>query len=69
LNFVALQDNWLADEFEVLSPYYNVPDQSKPYSVSGNLTLHAPGNSIIANYLSDVSKADGADTVIDKLLG
>lgn len=59
LNFTLLGDGLLANEFKTLKPHYNIPDLSKPFSISGNLTLLAPANSILANYLSDYE--DGVD--------
>jgi hypothetical protein len=67
LNFTILLDNLLTEEFKTLRPFYNIPDLSKPYSVSGNLTLLAPANSILSNYLSDDSE-NLVDDTISKLL-
>lgn len=60
-------DNLLTDEFKSFAPFYNIPDTSKPYSVSGNLTLLAPANSTIANYLSDAREADGVDPILSQV--
>lgn len=66
LNFIVLIDNLLSEEFKKLKPFYNIPDMSKPYSVCGYLTLLAPSNSLIANYLSDKSEYPEQDTISNK---
>lgn len=63
----VLLDEVLVDEYEVLSPHFNIPDLSKPYSVSGNLTLLGPANAILLNYLRDKMEDPMADTIVEKL--
>lgn len=53
----------MAEEFKTLKPHYNIPDLSKPYSVSGNLTLLKPANNILSNFLSDKQEDPANDTV------
>lgn len=66
LNFWLMLDNLMYDEFKTFSPFYNVPDLSKPFSVSGNLTLLSPGNYILGNYLDDkTSVPDELDFVLE----
>lgn len=67
LNFTPMLDNLVENEFKSFAPFYNIPDTSKPYSVSGNLTLLAPANSTIANYLSDARESDSLDTILSQV--
>jgi len=57
----------MAEEFKTLSPYWNTVDLAKPYSISGNITLQAPSNSILSNYLQDASEDSEQDTISDRL--
>lgn len=66
VNATMLLDNLLAEEFKTLDTYYNIPDTTKPYSVSGNLNLLSPANSILSSYLYD-TKEEGVDTIVSKL--
>lgn len=68
LNVMILLDNYMADLFKTLKPYYNIPDMSKPFSVSGNLTLLSPANNILSNYLSDRTEYPSVDTIINELI-
>jgi hypothetical protein len=62
LNFTVLGDELMATEFKTLSAHHNIPDMSKPFSISGNLSLLSPANSILSNYLGDYSET-GVDTI------
>lgn len=66
MNFSILNDNDLADECMTLSPHYNIPDLSKPFSVSGNLTLLNPANNILGNLVQESTDLP-PDTILDKL--
>ena len=58
----------LVDEFKTLKAFYSVPDVSKPYSISGNLTLLSPATSILSNYLSNKDNEDNLeDRLVSKL--
>ena len=63
----VLLDNKLTEELEAISPYYNIPDTSKPYSVSGFLSLQSPANATLSNYLDDKSVLEGTDNICSKL--
>jgi len=63
LNVIILNDNFMAEEFKTLRPFYNVPDLSKPFSISGNLTLLSPANNILSNFLSDKEEHPEQDTI------
>jgi hypothetical protein len=67
LNFTILLDNLLAEEFKTFDPFYNIPDTSKPYSVSGNLTLLSPANNILAQCLLDTREDVAGDTIVKQL--
>lgn len=67
LNVTILLDNMMADEFKTLEAYYNIPDVSKPYSISGNLTLLSPATSTLSNYLS-TDEDDNIDPKSDELV-
>ena len=51
LNVIPLLDNRLTEIFRTLEPKFNIPG-STPWSISGNLTLLAPGNAIMMEYLN-----------------
>jgi len=67
LNFFILGDEFMARKFSTLKPHYNIPDTSKPYSISGNLSLLAPANSIMTNWLLDKEDDPEKDTVYKEL--
>lgn len=67
VNVIILNDNMMAEEFKTLDPYYNIPDMSKPYSVSGNLTLFSPANNILMNFLRDRTEDKEHDTIVNRL--
>jgi len=54
-------------EFMTLRPFFNIPDLSKPCSVSGRLSLDTPNNSILANYLADKDVKEGDDSLLSEL--
>ena len=56
-------DKILAEEYETLKPFYNIPDLSKPFSISGNLSLLGPANAILGNYLLDKREFPEEDTI------
>ena len=53
--------------FKTLSPFYNIAELSNPYAVSGMLSLLAPANATLANYLKGSEADIRVDTVFDKL--
>lgn len=58
----------LVEEFKTLRAFYSVPDVSKPFSISGNLTLLSPATSILSNYLSqDDNEGNVEDKLVSKL--
>ena len=65
LNVIILNDNLLVDEFSTLEAHYNVPDLSKPYSISGNLGLLSSVTGIVSNYIDTVDT--DIDTVNDSV--
>ena len=67
LNVTLLLDELMENEFKTLSPFYNIPDSDKPYSIGGNLTLLSPANSIIANALLDKRHNPEKDTIFGLL--
>ncbi len=67
INFTLLLDKLLTEEYEVLKPFYNIPDLTKPFSISGNLSLLGPANAILGNFLMDKRENREEDT-ITKLL-
>ena len=67
INFTILLDNKLTEELRTISPFYNIPDTSKPYSVGGYLSLQPPANLTLSAYLEDASEDTVNDTVVSKL--
>jgi len=67
VNVTILLDNLLAEEFKTLDPYYNVPSVNKSYGISGNLSMLAPPNSIMSNYLYDKRPDVIQDTVVGRM--
>lgn len=63
LNVSILLDNFMEREFKTLKPYFNVPETSKPYAISGNLTLLSPSTSILSNFLYDKSESTRKDQI------
>jgi len=57
----------MVDCFKTLRPFFNIPDLTKPCSVSKRLTLDTPNNSILANYLGDTTVSDGDDSLLLEL--
>lgn len=57
----------MSEEFKTLSPYYNAPDVSQPYAISGHLGLLSPATSVLSNFLYDKTPPKEKDTVCDRL--
>jgi len=57
----------MANEFKTLRPFFNIPDLTKPCSVSGRLSLDTPNNSILANYLADREVKEGDNSLMSEL--
>lgn len=64
LNYTLLLDDVMVQEAKTLEPHYNIPDMSKPFSVSGNLTLLSPSISILANYIHKDIPENGTNGLI-----
>ncbi len=62
LNFTLLQDNKITREFEVYSPYFTIPSLNKPFDVSGNLSMQAPADMNMSNYLKNKEPDEGDDS-------
>lgn len=67
MNNTLLLDKFLCEELRTFSPYYNIPDGSKPFAISGLLTLLSPANNILASALYDKEDYPEQDTVLSKL--
>ena len=63
INMSILLDMLLVEEYEVLKPFYNIPDLTKPFAISGNLSLLGPSNAILGNYLMDRREFPEEDTI------
>lgn len=63
INMSLLLDLLLVEEYEVLKPFYNIPDLTKPFAISGNLSLLGPSNAILGNYLMDRREFPEEDTI------
>lgn len=63
INMSLLIDLLLTEEYEVLKPFYNIPDLTKPFAISGNLSLLGPSNAILGNYLMDRREFPEEDTI------
>ena len=50
--FTPLQDELMVNEFDTLSPWYNIPEHSTPYGISSGLTIGNPAVSVISNALA-----------------
>jgi len=55
-----LNDNLLAEELEVYSPYYTVPSLNSVYDVSNAISMQGPANGVLLEYLKDTND-DGVD--------
>ena len=53
--------------FRVFAPHFNIPGE-QPYNISGNLTLLAPANNIMLEYLRAEHDHPENDTVLRDLL-
>lgn len=60
INFTILNDNLIAEELEVYSPYYTVPSLNSIYDVSNSISMQGPANNVITAYLKDTND-DGKD--------
>lgn len=67
LNICVLLDNMMHDEALRMQPHFSVPDTSKPYGISGLLTLLSPSTSILSNYLYDKETVQTEDECVKKL--
>lgn len=65
LNVIPLLDNKLTEIFRTLEPKYNIPGPT-PFSVSSNLTILAPGHTIMMEYLQDDTNNEDCG-IINKL--
>lgn len=63
MNQTLLLDNNMVEEFNTLSPYFNAPDVSRPYAVSGFVGLLSPSTSILSSFLEDKSPSEYQDTI------
>lgn len=54
--------------FKVFEPHFNIPGE-QPYNISGNLTLLAPANNIMLEYLRAEHDHPENDTVLRDLIG
>lgn len=58
----------MAKEAEQFASYHSSMDVSRPYAISGFITLLSPGNTILTNYLDKkVNNSNMEDTVVSKL--
>jgi hypothetical protein len=64
---MVLLDKFMADLASGLAPHYSVPDLSKPFNVSGRLSLLSPTTSILGNYLASPVEDIEKDTISSKL--
>ena len=56
LNNILLLDNDLSNEFVTLEPYNALLDVSKPFSISGNMSLLSPATTLVSNWMdSDIT--------------
>lgn len=68
LNCTVLLDEALAKEFDTMTPWYSIPAANRPYGISNLVSLLAPCNSLISNYLLDkTTDPHDHDTVIDRM--
>ena len=67
INMSILLDNKLTEAMRPISPFYNIPDTSKPYSVGGYLSLQPPANATLSHYLEDQTENPEMDTILSKL--
>ena len=56
-------DLWEIREFSIYDPHYNIPGYDKPFDTSGHMSLQAPANEIIGEWLGDDSEEDGEDLI------
>ena len=68
LNAIYLLDNKMQKLYENFAPHFNIPGE-QPYNISGNLTLLAPANNIMLEYLRAEHDHPENDTVLRDLIG
>lgn len=56
----------MAEEAKRLQAFYSIPEVSKPFAISGLLTLLSPSTSILTNYLHDFTTQEGIDKCLEK---
>lgn len=54
-------------EFSTLSPFYNISESSKPFAISGMLTMLSPANGILANTIMFKEPKPNEDTIFANL--
>lgn len=64
LNFRPLLDLWEIREFSIYDPHYNIPGYGKPFDTSGHMSLQAPANEIIGEWLQDKEEVNIEDDKI-----
>jgi len=57
----------MAEEAKPLNTHTGITTLDKPYNIAGYLTMSAPANSIVSNYIKDKEPATEVDTVMSKL--
>lgn len=67
-NFTVLHDNLLAEELEVYSPYYTIPNIKDLFSVSGSFTMQGPADTVLMEYLKDEDEDTESTSLWDKEL-
>ena len=63
LNFRPLLDIWEIRNFSIYDAHYNVPGYDKPFDTSGHMSLQAPANEILGEFLKDDSELEGTDYI------
>lgn len=53
LNLTPIQDMSLVKEISVYRPHFNIPNLSKPFSISNALSMQPPADGITMSYLKD----------------
>lgn len=50
-----------------MAPWFSVPNVSKPYSISNDISLLAPSNSVLTNFLMDKTEEPENDTIVSRM--
>lgn len=50
-----------------MAPWFSVPNASKPFGISNHISLLAPCNSVLSNYLRDKSENPEQDTIVSRM--